>query len=112
MLRWLRCIRGRFVRGWFVRGWFVLGSFIRGRFVRPVDLLVAALCPNPKAPESERRTGEDDQRCPDVEAKPQDVVGWVGAQHLDEPSADRVEHPVEREDLAPGETEPAVAQHP
>src|SRR5450756_1767914 len=91
MLRWLR--------------------FVRGRFVRPTEVLVSALTPHAEAPEGERRSGEDDQGRPDVEAKPQDVVGLVGAQHLDEPATDRVAHPVEREDLAPGETEPAVDQN-
>src|ERR1035437_2101663 len=96
----LRCLRH-------IRRWFV-----RGCAYRPIDLAFSTPRPKPKAPEHERRTGQDDHRSPDVEPQPQDVVGVVGAQQLDEPATDRVEHPVEREYLAPGMSEPAVDLQP
>src|ERR1035437_2770441 len=105
MLRWLRGGASTFVCARFV------ARIASGWTTRPLDLLAAALSRTPKTPEGERRNGQDDHCCPDVEPKPQDVVGVIGAQHLDGTAPGRVEHPVEREDLAPGETEPAVDQH-
>src|SRR5450631_3131407 len=126
MLRWLRRVGSRFARYRIVRRRFVQYTIVRRRFVlcipircgrvrgracRPVTLSAIAELPDPETPEGECRAGEDDHRCPHVEAKPQDDVGVVIAQHLDEQAAGRVEHAVERKDLAPGKGEAAVDQH-
>src|ERR1035438_6549482 len=72
MLRWLAGVASTFVRLRFVRA-----RIASGWTVRPIDLLAAALGRTPKTPEGERRDGEDDHCCPDVEPKPQDVVGVI-----------------------------------